>query len=517
MSPWIPKNRILRALIIGALLSLAWSPLNLFPMMWLGWWLLLQEVRESDSIRQAMARVYLPIVLWNLGSTYWLMMATVAGGIAAIMANSVVLAIPLGLAWPFLKKEIPKWMGIFSAAAIWILFEWLHTRWELAWPWLQLGNGLAAWPSLYQWISLTGIFGLSFWIFISTALIPNWDDWGKAGTWKPFLWITTVPVIISIIMYMGLNHDIDRRVPVTVVQPNYDSYLPMAGFREPVSPLVQLIALTDSVRTDSSALVIWPENSVMDDIYSNFPRESQFLLEAAARERNATFLIGATYMDIFPVDTQEPLVRRFRNGVPFKAYNSALAWPAGDTLRVYKKRHLVPIVETIPWLRWLDAVDVAGIDFPQLNSYHRGTEVVNFNTAYGPVPAMVCYDSVFPNWVRRTVLGGASFVTVITNDGWWGNTSGHYQHFEFSRLRAVETRRAVLRSANNGFSGVIDAKGNVIRKTKYWERTGFTEQIPVYTALTLYSRLGDWFVFVCLIVLISGLRTLRQSRRKESQ
>jgi apolipoprotein N-acyltransferase len=178
MIQWIPENRFLRALIIGALLSLAWSPLNLFPLMWLGWWLLLQEVRESDSIRQAMARVYLPLVLWNLGSTYWLMMATVAGGIAAILANAVVLAIPLGLAWPFLRRETPQWMGIISAAAIWILFEWLHTRWELAWPWLQLGNGLAAWPSLYQWISLTGIFGLSFWVYITAALIPEVSDWG---------------------------------------------------------------------------------------------------------------------------------------------------------------------------------------------------------------------------------------------------------------------------------------------------------------------------------------------------
>jgi apolipoprotein N-acyltransferase len=244
----------------------------------------------------------------------------------------------------------------------------------------------------------------------------------------------------------------------------------------------------------------------MDDIYDNFPRESQYLLESAARERGATFITGATYMEIFPVDTDEPLVRRFGNGVPFKAYNSALAWPANDTLRVYQKRHLVPIVETIPWLGLLDAIDVFGIDFPQMNSYHRGSEVVNFNTAYGPVPAMVCYDSVFPNWVRRAVRGGAVFVTVITNDGWWGNTSGHHQHFEYARLRAVETRRAVLRSANNGISGVIDANGDVLKKSDYWVRTGFTYDTPIYTTTTPYTLLGDWLVLLCALIPIIGYR-----------
>lgn len=502
MSKLIPNNPTLRALLIGVLLSAAWPPMNLFPLMWIGFWLLLREVRESDGIRQAMARVYLPLVLWNLGTTYWLMMATVAGGAAAILANAVVLAVPLGLSWPFLKKGAGGWMGVLSAASVWILFEWLHTRWELAWPWLQLGNGLAAWPILYQWIGLTGIFGLSFWIFLSVALIP--DAGTKYVKWKSFVWTTSLPVLVSVIIYFVWIPSPDRTVPVTVVQPNYDSYLRLGGYSEPVTPLLGLFELTDSVRTHDSRLILWPENSVMDDIYNNFPRESQFLLEAAARDRGATFITGATFMEIFPVDTDEPLVRRFGNGVPFKAYNSALAWPTNDTLRVYQKRHLVPIVETIPWLRYLDAIDIFGIDFPQMNSYHRGQELVNFNTVYGPVPAMVCYDSVFPNWVRRTVRGGAIFVTVITNDGWWGHTSGHYQHFEFARLRAVETRRAVLRSANNGISGVIDANGRVLKKTAYWERTGFTYDTPIYETTTPYTLLGDWFVILCAFVAVFG-------------
>src|SRR5690606_19591456 len=98
-------------------------------------------------------------------------------------------------------------------------------------------------------------------------------------------------------------------------------------------------------------------------------------------------ITGATYMKIYPAETQEPLVRRFDNGVAFKAYNTALSFTPGDSVSLYFKRHLVPMVETIPYLAYLDAVDVFGFNIPQMNSYHRGVEAINFETAYGLVPA----------------------------------------------------------------------------------------------------------------------------------
>lgn len=491
------KSPLFRAILIGICLSAAYPPVNLFPLLWVGLWLLVKEVRNSSGIRHAMARVYLPLVFWNLGTTYWLMMATLPGGLAAIFANSVVLAVPLGLMWPFLTKRMPQWIGILAAAAVWVLFEWIHTRWELAWPWLQLGNGLSAWPSIYQWISLTGVFGLSFWVFVSVLLIPDRMSVQGRKYWLPFSVFTFIPILLSVGYFSIVDQKPDSQVTVTVVQPNYDSYLRIGGYDEPITPLLGLIELSDSVSTAESKLIIWPENAVMQDIYSGYPNEAQSILEAMVRDRDVTLIAGATFMNIYPADTQEPLIRRFNNGVPFKAYNSAMSYAPGDSLKLYFKRHLVPMVETIPYLAFLDAIDVVGFNIPQMNSYHRGVEAVNFETPYGLVPAMVCYDSVFPNWVRTTVRDGAIFVSVITNDGWWGNTSGHHQHFEFAKLRAVETRRAVVRSANNGLSGVIDASGVVLNKTDYWVRTGFTDEIPVYTTMTLYTLWGDWFVVVC--------------------
>ncbi len=517
MIAYLPKRYPLRALIIGLCLSSAWPPVNFFPLLWLGWALLLHEIRNSSGIRDAMAKVYLPMVIWNLGTTYWLMMATVPGGIAAILANAVVLSVPLGLAYPLLQRTNPPWIGVLGAASVWLLMEWIHTRWELAWPWLQLGNALAAWPWMYQWISYTGVFGLSFWIFVTSAYLPIDDTWKSPRAWKAFSLLAFIPVLISIALYGFTSPKAAGYQEVTVVQPNYDSYLPMGGYADSVTPLMELLQLTDSVRTETSRLVIWPENALMDDIYSGYPQEAEFILNNAIREQSYTLITGATYMELFPVDTREPLVRRFGNGVPFKAYNTALKWSPNDTVQIYHKRHLVPLVETIPWLRYLDALDVFGIQFPQLNSYHRGMEAVNFTTPIGSVPAIICYDSVFPNWVRTTVRDGATMVAIITNDGWWGHSSGHIQHFQFARLRAVETGRSVVRSANNGISGLIDAQGQVLTSTPYWVRTGFTAKVPVYDTMTFYVKYGDWWIGVCLILLASSLRISLRNRRKVLQ
>jgi apolipoprotein N-acyltransferase len=113
---------------------------------------------------------------------------------------------------------------------------------------------------------------------------------------------------------------------------------------------------------------------------------------------------------------------------------------------------------------------------------------------------LVCYDSVFPDWVRRNVKDGAAVIGIITNDGWWGDTGGHEQHFSYARLRAVETRRSVARSANNGISGVILPDGTVQVRTVYWTQTVLRTSVPVYDTMTLYTRFGDWIVWLVVTV-----------------
>src|SRR5690606_20945024 len=125
-----------------------------------------------------------------------------------------------------------------------------------------------------------------------------------------------------------------------------------------------------------------------------------------------------------------------------------------------------------------------------------GTEAVQFETAGTRFPALICYDSVFPDWVRRQTADGAGFLSVITNDGWWGDTPGHEQHFAYARLRAIENRRAVVRSANNGISGLLLPSGEVVWRSRYWTRDVRVTDIPLHGGAPLYVRFGDWIVWV---------------------
>ncbi|MFY0685502.1 MAG: apolipoprotein N-acyltransferase, partial [Balneola sp.] len=108
------------------------------------------------------------------------------------------------------------------------------------------------------------------------------------------------------------------------------------------------------------------------------------------------------------------------------------------------------------------------------------------------------------------------FITIITNDGWWGNTSGHHQHFAYARLRAIEFDRWVVRSANNGFSGIIDPEGNVLQKTNYWERTGFNFDVPSKSTTTFYTQFGDWLSYFCLMMSMGAFAFVLVRKYKRS-
>lgn len=125
----------------------------------------------------------------------------------------------------------------------------------------------------------------------------------------------------------------------------------------------------------------------------------------------------------------------------------------------------------------------------------------------------ICYESVFGEFISDFVKRGANVLFVITNDGWWGNTAGHRQHFSYASLRAIETRREIARSANTGISCVINKRGDVLKSTNYWEKTAFLTTMSLWNDETIYTKHGDYIgriaVFsLCLIILIDIIKLI---------
>lgn len=496
MRPWQ------RSLLAGLLLAAAFPPMPAFTAVLTvpGLWLLVRLSEDASSGRHAMMRVYPGLLAWNIATTYWLAMATVGGGVAAILANAAVMSAPFGVYRRWYRPGRHPMRDASVFAALWILFEWGHHQWDLAWPWLTLGNAFSNAIPLVQYIEFTGVLGVSAWVVLSVFLL-RW-------AYERQDWRLSVPVFIppagSVLLLMLWTDAPAGRLNTLIVQPNFDSYQRMSGFRTEAEALDSLLSIVNPELDEAVDVVLMPENSLEGWVFPEPGTFPNHRLLAAAALRDAAFVGGGTYYKRWTAGEPVPIPhRRSGSGEPYGMYNAGMAWyPDGGT-QVYGKRRLVPLVErlpfagffarVIPWDGWLDWL-----------GFEKGRETAVMRTAPHTLTALVCYDSVFPDWVRRNVKDGAAVIGIITNDGWWGDTGGHEQHFAYARLRAIETRRSVARSANNGISGVILPDGSVPVRTAYWTQTVIRASVPVYGTMTVYTRFGDWIVWAVLLAGIWG-------------
>lgn len=183
------------------------------------------------------------------------------------------------------------------------------------------------------------------------------------------------------------------------------------------------------------------------------------------------------------------------------------------------KSKLVPGVELVPFSAYLPFLSALAIE----NGGTSGTLGIEKSPKIFEIPMdskptkiapIICYESIYGDFVRQQVQKGAQLLCVITNDGWWGDTPGYQQHFSFARLRAIETRRWVLRSANTGTSGSIDPTGKIIKKTAYWTKAAFAESVSLRSDLTFYTQYGDWPAGLSLswILLVLSFVFMEKSR-----
>lgn len=498
------------SLTAGILLGLAFPPFPFPFLLFPALVLLFRLIDLSETAREAAYHSYPALVIWNLITTYWLMLATVAAGIAAILANAAVMTLPVMLQHQAQKKLNNIWLIALLQTAFWVSYEYLHHHWDLAWPWLALGNAWANVPELVQYISATGYLGISFWVVLVSSLAYQ----AIKESYKTVIYAAAALAVlfpaISLVQLSMLDLESRSTVKTVVVQPNFDSYHTYGGYDTAQQAMQSLLALSDSARTEETQLIVWPENGIHPalanrQITDRDANSIKALLINRSSEWGVPIIGGATYFEYYTPE-QTPLLPQGSADSPWLYFNSALAFYPDGSLQVYRKHNLVPIVERMPFVHFLDAIDVLDwVNWKTLQGYGKGNGAEPFPVAHTQTPALVCYDSVFPGWIRAFINNDAGFITIITNDGWWGNTSGHSQHFAYARLRALEFRRWVVRSANNGISGIIAADGNVKVETGYWERTAFTYDVPVITEQTLYARLGDWLPIGLLVLSAGGM------------
>lgn len=510
------------SLTSGILLGLSFPPLPFPFLAFPAFIMIFRLIDLCPDYKSAAFWAYPGFVVWNLITTYWLMMASPAAGIAAILANSVVMTIPVMLQHKIQEKAGHGWLIALLQASVWVSIEYLHHHWDLAWPWLSLGNAWSEVPSLVQYISATGYLGISFWILFTASLFYRWIKESQKSLLYGAVGCLLFFPAVSLVQYAAFTPGSGSRetAEVVVAQPNFDSYQEYGRFETPYGAVNHLLTLSDSLRTAQTDLVIWPENGIHPFILSegniNSTADSiRVLLIRHAGRWNTPILGGSTYFEYY-TEGEAPKMPRLGQRGPWLAYNAALGFYPDSSLKVYRKHNLVPIVERVPFARFLNSLDVFNwLNLRENQGFGKGRQADAFPVAGTSTPALVCYDSVFPSWVKQFVQGGSGFISVITNDGWWGNTSGHHQHFAYARLRAIEFRRWVVRSANNGISGIIAPDGSVKVKTEYWTEDAFRYRIPIRSEMTVYALLGDWMPASLLIISVLGLAWISTSSFEE--
>jgi apolipoprotein N-acyltransferase len=513
------KSPYLAALLSAFLMWLAWPPHTFAaPLLLVGLvplFIALDTIilkKEAKTGKKVFLTAGLTFLVWNTACIYWVYNAISAYNNAAVAL--VISLIPYGLGallmtfafWLYYRFRLVatnKKIAYLALLSFWIAMEYLHATWDLAFPWMTLGNGLAGMHQLAQWYESTGVYGGSIWIMLSNILafeayktlrserIQGYTKIRPLLAWLIFL---IVPAGISLVKYFSY---VEKEIPVNIVavQPNIDPY-EKNGSLSTIEQLKTLTKLSDSVAQSNTEYFIWPETAIPsyaneDNIRSTveFMNVQSFLTQY----KNGSVITGIESMKFYS-DKKTISAKYDENSrTYFDNFNSAMQVENSANVQFYHKSKLVPGVEKMPFPKTLSFLSpvFAGLGGTVSGwGWQDHPDVLYSQSGVGVAP-VICYESLWGGWIAEAVKDGAQFIAIITNDGWWGNTSGKDQHFMYAKLRAIESRRWVVRSANTGISGFINQRGDVVKESKWWTRNALKMDINLNDEITPYVKSGD--------------------------
>lgn len=492
------------------------------------------------------------LFLWNAACSWWFFFVSepMATKVVSVTAPVVVNTLLMTLPW-WLKRMVRRHVGPreadYAFILFWLAFERLHHDWDLQWPWFSLGNVFANMPVLIQWYSVTGILGGSLWVLLSNLLLHRSlvaHRTGIAARPHPLgvaiPWVL-LPIALSVWMYSSHT---ERGVPmeVVVVQPSIDPYGEKFGGMHPLEQVQAMLDLGAQAITTNTRLVVWPETALQEsvgvDLSGPVPRfrglwendimgsrSAQLITEFQARQPQLAVLTGMSSAYLFPKGANLPITARplGDQGHHYESYNAALWMPSEGDPVFYHKSKLVAGVELMPFQRVLGSLDHLALDLGgttgSLGQQKERSVLVDASSGIRAIP-VICYESVFGEHVAAHVRNGGNLITIMTNDAWWGHTPGHLQHLSFARIRAIETRRAVARSANTGISCFVDQRGDLHEVTTWWQADARRHTVMLNDTLTFFVRHGDivgrtavWCAALMLVLAFTRWARARRTAR----
>jgi apolipoprotein N-acyltransferase len=466
-------------LVSGALLVLSLPKPDFYPLAWIALVPLLLSIAGAKSVTQTVVTSYIAGVVFFSGTCYWITETmAIYGGLSAPLALGVATLFALSFALYFVlfalglhlavKKFGPA--GLFFAPPLWVTVEWLRSILFSGFPWMLSGYALVPYAGILQMAAWTGIYGLSFLAALVNSLIAFAI---LERSRIPAGFAVLIVFIAWFLPVLGRTPSGDP-VPVRLVQTNIPLDQP---WKKPGSDqLLDELGALSTRDTAKPKLVVWPETPApfyLSDI------EFRSRMQNITRVLGAYFLVG--YID---AKGEEP------------SNSAALLNPKGEQVSRYDKMHLVPFGEYVPFKRLLF---FAASLTKEVGEFAPGNEYTISRMDGHPISTAICYESIFPDLVRRFVKKGSELLVVITNDGWFGRSSAPYQHLRMGIVRSVENRRWMVRTANTGISAIIDPYGKIEAESPLGVRMVLDGSVQFRAGRTFYTQYGDVFAYTNML------------------
>ncbi|MBK8945311.1 MAG: apolipoprotein N-acyltransferase [Ignavibacteriae bacterium] len=510
------RKELLFGLISGILLALSFPPIPMTYLIFSALIPYLIVIEKRNTLAEINRFTYFTIFFFNIFTLYWVGSWTkdadpflMLSGSILMFFNPIVFLIPSTLYY-FAKKYLNKNIALFLLPWFWLFYEYIYSITDFKFPWLSLSNALPYLTSYVQIVDIIGSYGLTVLIIYTNIfaykLFQNYNENKKCKFNYAilFILILIIPIIYGMIKINNYKKS-TKKVKVGLVQPNLNpnKKWEVGNLNEQINLYLEL---SNEAIKKNAELIIWPETALpvylLLDSYKNETLKIQNFVDS----NKISILTGMPHANFFTDSLSAPEdAKPMKNSKYFyTSYNSILFFSPNKKVEQYGKIKLVPFGEKVPlvdifpvlgkWIKWNVGI----------SSWNTGTDTVVFSTKNNfsnyKVGGVICIEAIYPDFISAFVDKGAEFISVVTNDSWYGNSSGPYQHKEIHVLRAVENRRSLVRAANGGISCIINPLGETLSDTKMFTKTILVGDVELRSDKTFFTEHPLLLPYISIVI-----------------